>query len=235
MRLRLGFADCSDLPDERPIPDLPIERPDFALLFGKNADVGSPTAKEIIGLANGSANGHANGQANGIINGHANGHARRIEQRTQRGGADIDITDKFTMTWVGSDSPLAVAANASAWPIDFLRYSRQARHFDGSRTPRPHYPFSSRPTAPPSCTLYPRRAEESGSRSRLPQVRLHLCSIAALFTTDCSHYDHLDPEAVKELGDSCEWVVPRGAGQFLRDLGVSRVTELEWVRWEESR
>lgn len=43
----------------------------------------------------------------------------------------------------------------------------------------------------------------------------------------CSHYDHLDPEAVREYGDSCEWVVPAGAGNYLRQLGVTRVTELE--------
>jgi hypothetical protein len=51
-------------------------------------------------------------------------------------------------------------------------------------------------------------------------------------TLTVSHYDHLDPEAVKELGDSCEWVVPKGAGNFLRELGVTRVTELDW--WEET-
>ena len=50
--------------------------------------------------------------------------------------------------------------------------------------------------------------------------------------TDGSHYDHLDPEAVKELGDSCLWVVPKGAGQFLRELGVTRVEELDW--WQET-
>lgn len=44
---------------------------------------------------------------------------------------------------------------------------------------------------------------------------------------DGSHYDHLDPDAVLQLGDSCEWVVPMGAGNFFRDLGVTRVTELE--------
>jgi len=42
-----------------------------------------------------------------------------------------------------------------------------------------------------------------------------------------NHYDHLDLEAVTELGDSCEWIVPLGVGGFLRQLGVSRVTELE--------
>lgn len=30
-------ADNSDLPKETPIPDLPVEEPDFTTLFGKNA------------------------------------------------------------------------------------------------------------------------------------------------------------------------------------------------------
>lgn len=44
-----------------------------------------------------------------------------------------------------------------------------------------------------------------------------------------SHFDHLDPEAILELGDSCEWIVPIGVGPFIRQHGVTRVTELEWV------
>jgi len=43
----------------------------------------------------------------------------------------------------------------------------------------------------------------------------------------CSHFDHLDIEAVKELGDSCEWFVPIGVGKFLRKFGVTRIRELE--------
>jgi N-acyl-phosphatidylethanolamine-hydrolysing phospholipase D len=42
-----------------------------------------------------------------------------------------------------------------------------------------------------------------------------------------SHFDHLDPEAIHELGDSCEWIVPIGVGPFIREHGVTRVTELE--------
>jgi N-acyl-phosphatidylethanolamine-hydrolysing phospholipase D len=45
-----------------------------------------------------------------------------------------------------------------------------------------------------------------------------------------SHFDHLDPEAIHELGDSCEWIVPIGVGPFIRQHGVTRVTELEQVK-----
>lgn len=75
---------------------------------------------------------------------------------------------------------------------------------------------------------------EKTLESRLAPVRLRPppCSLADLRKVDVvlvshNHYDHLDPAAVKELGDTCEWVVPVGVGQFLRDLGVTRVTELE--------
>ncbi len=37
---------------------------------------------------------------------------------------------------------------------------------------------------------------------------------------------------MKELGDSCEWIVPMGVGQYIRSLGVTRVKELEW--WDET-
>ncbi|CAD6572998.1 MAG: hypothetical protein TREMPRED_000708 [Tremellales sp. Tagirdzhanova-0007] len=48
-----------------------------------------------------------------------------------------------------------------------------------------------------------------------------------------NHFDHLDPAAVTELGDSCEWIVPVGVGSFIRKLGVTRVTELDW--WQEAK
>lgn len=49
------------------------------------------------------------------------------------------------------------------------------------------------------------------------------------FNHFASHFDHLDPDAISELGDSCEWIVPVGCGPFLRKHGATRVTELEYV------
>lgn len=58
----------------------------------------------------------------------------------------------------------------------------------------------------------------------------YVCSCLAQYCTDAfSHFDHLDPEAIHELGDSCEWIVPIGVGPFIRQHGVTRVTELECV------
>jgi N-acyl-phosphatidylethanolamine-hydrolysing phospholipase D len=67
------------------------------------------------------------------------------------------------------------------------------------------------------------RIAASGFGSSLPQVRL----IESVHLLIVSHFDHLDPEAIHELGDSCEWIVPIGVGPFIREHGVTRVTELE--------
>lgn len=67
------------VPDERPIADLPIQRPDFKLLFGSDPNPGYvPTSM-----------GDAEKGGEGLT-----------RKRTNRGGEDIEITDKLTMTWV---------------------------------------------------------------------------------------------------------------------------------------
>ncbi|GAM21275.1 hypothetical protein SAMD00019534_044500 [Acytostelium subglobosum LB1] len=47
-----------------------------------------------------------------------------------------------------------------------------------------------------------------------------------------SHYDHLDINVVKALGNSTHWFVPKGLKQWFTSCGVTTVTELEW--WEEA-
>jgi hypothetical protein len=68
------------VPDERPIKDLPIERPDFALLYGPER--AAEMSKTIEPM-------HEGGSS-------------IARKRTTRGGEDIEVTDKLTMTWVGS-------------------------------------------------------------------------------------------------------------------------------------
>jgi hypothetical protein len=68
------------VPDERPIKDLPIERPDFALLYGPER--AAEMSKTIEPM-------HEGGSS-------------IARKRTTRGGEDIDVTDKLTMTWVSS-------------------------------------------------------------------------------------------------------------------------------------
>ena len=77
--------------------------------------------------------------------------------------------------------------------------------------------------------MSPERAEEGGCRACFSQVsdKAYLPHQEHLLIELVSHFDHLDPKAVEELGDSCEWIVPIGVGKFLREHGVSRITELE--------
>lgn len=46
------------------------------------------------------------------------------------------------------------------------------------------------------------------------------------------HPDHLDLEAVEQIGDKALWVVPLGVGKHLKSLGVSNILELDW--WQRS-
>lgn len=104
----LTAADGSDLPKETPIPDLPVEEPDFATLFGKNAP---PAPTNGAGV------------------------------RTTLGGADIDVTDKLTMTWVRDYR--ASSLTASDGTIDELCYSGQAGYSDRPRSSTQDYPVVS--------------------------------------------------------------------------------------------
>lgn len=47
-----------------------------------------------------------------------------------------------------------------------------------------------------------------------------------------NHYDHLDRYTVENLPQTVEWYVPIGLGDWFRDRGRSRVTELDW--WEST-
>jgi len=46
-----------------------------------------------------------------------------------------------------------------------------------------------------------------------------------------NHYDHLDKASVQALGDKVHWLVPLGLKAWFVDLGIKRVTELDW--WQE--
>ena len=43
-----------------------------------------------------------------------------------------------------------------------------------------------------------------------------------------SHYDHLDLETAKEIGDSKLWIVPMGVKSILKSAGVTNCVELNW-------
>ena len=50
-----------------------------------------------------------------------------------------------------------------------------------------------------------------------------------------NHYDHLDLESARQIGDRARWLVPLKNAPLLRSVGISRITELDWWgRWEEA-
>ncbi|KAL7419414.1 hypothetical protein Q5752_006252 [Cryptotrichosporon argae] len=169
--LSLKMFSNRGVPNERPIPDLPIERPNFDLLF--------PGARPRDPL---------------------NGAAAAPRETT--GGEDVPLTDKLTMTWLGQST-------------SYVTLDRLAILTDPALSERTLDSF----VAPKRLRPAPCRLDE------LRRVDVVLVSH--------NHFDHLDPLAVRELGDSCEWVVPAGVGPFFRKLGISRITELDW--WQETR
>lgn len=172
------------VPPERPIPDLPIERPDFSLLFPSSG----PQTAESSGLST-------------PLSSAEKGKARETPSQARRQD-DVEVTDKLTLTWLGQSTSYVTLDNLAILTDPAL----------SERTlPSRLAPQRLRPSP---CTL-----------DELKRVDVVLVSH--------NHFDHLDPEAVKELGDSCEWIVPIGVGPFLREYGITRVTELDW--WQESQ
>ncbi|CAM9713255.1 unnamed protein product, partial [Heterosigma akashiwo] len=47
-----------------------------------------------------------------------------------------------------------------------------------------------------------------------------------------NHYDHLEKETIKKLGNSPKYLVPHGLGKFLQRMGIHNFEELTW--WQES-
>ncbi|WVO17827.1 hypothetical protein L204_105525 [Cryptococcus depauperatus] len=156
------------IPADRPIPDLPIERPDFNLLY--------PTSEES--------------------------QAGSTNREDDSGGSNVDITDKFTFTWLGQSTSYVTLDKLAILTDPALQHRTIPSILAPERL------------RPPPCSL-----------NDLKRVDVVLVSH--------NHYDHLDPEAIKELGDSCEWIAPVGVGAFLRQHGATRVTELDW--WQETK
>lgn len=81
----------------------------------------------------------------------------------------------------------------------------------------PH--FSER--ASPFSFMGPKRAIPPALRiDQLPPIDFVLISH--------NHYDHLDKQTVKTLGNRSTWLVPLGYKQWFADLGVTRVVEFDW-------
>ncbi|EFA77219.1 beta-lactamase-like domain-containing protein [Heterostelium album PN500] len=68
------------------------------------------------------------------------------------------------------------------------------------------------------------------------RVRPTPCKISDLPPIDFvilshNHYDHLDIDAAKEIGNKAQWFVPKGMKEWFASIGVTNCEELAW--WEE--
>lgn len=59
-------------------------------------------------------------------------------------------------------------------------------------------------------------------------LRLNIVDVVLL---SHDHFDHLDEDVVKKLGDRVLWVVPLGLGKFFEKRRVYNVVEMDW--WQE--
>lgn len=73
------------VPAERPIPDLPIERPDFSLLFGPSSSAASSLTSAIKSRLGGTPPASSEPVEKPLVVGR---------------GEDVRVTDKMTLTWV---------------------------------------------------------------------------------------------------------------------------------------
>ncbi len=70
-------------------------------------------------------------------------------------------------------------------------------------------------------------------RASPPGIPIEAVPPDAFAVISHNHYDHLDTYTVETLPDTIQWYVPLGLGDWFRDRGRARVTELDW--WESSR
>jgi N-acyl-phosphatidylethanolamine-hydrolysing phospholipase D len=65
-------------------------------------------------------------------------------------------------------------------------------------------------------------------RARPPSLRIDQLPPIDFVLISHNHYDHLDKQTVKTLGNRTTWVVPLGHKQWFADLGVNNVIEFDW-------
>ncbi len=67
----------------------------------------------------------------------------------------------------------------------------------------------------------PRRMVEPGLKwENLPDIDVVIISH--------DHYDHLDEETIKKIGDDAFFLVPLGVGKFFEKLGITNMQEFDW-------
>lgn len=109
-------------------------------------------------------------------------------------------TDAFTVTWVGHSTVIVQLDGVNILTDPMWSERCSPVQFAG-----------------------PKRVVEPGIRfENLPRIDVVLISH--------NHYDHLDRDTVRRLGNSPRYLVPLGIGSFLERNGIDNFRELDW--WE---
>ena len=151
------------VPAERPIPDLPSERPDFKLLYGSDPSAKLSYAASPSNVK--STQDQVQNAEKGLAYSRAPvGYAGRTN--------DADVTDKMTLTWVSTrpHPEPGQAADSIAWAIDILRDYGQSDHPYRPRALRSNVTLAHRPATVTTQSMYAGGAEEGGCRAGLSQV-----------------------------------------------------------------
>ncbi|KDE07535.1 hypothetical protein MVLG_02206 [Microbotryum lychnidis-dioicae p1A1 Lamole] len=187
---------------------LPLERPNFELLFGFDPEQVSvdtappePTAKETSDARLAESIGDLSASWDRLSSSTPASLSSATSQRVSRSNSEtpprVEVGEDLTATWIGQSTTFFQLDGVSVLTDPVFAH----RTVDTVLAP-PRL-------CPPPCPL-----------SALLSIQLVLVSH--------DHFDHVHPDDVRYLGNSVHWVVPTGMGKFLRSLGVTRFSELTW-------
>ena len=62
-----------------------------------------------------------------------------------------------------------------------------------------------------------------------PAIKLEDLPEIDIIVISHNHYDHLDYNSVKQIGDTVTWFVPLGLKKWFNENGISNVVEMDWM------
>ncbi|KAF2075617.1 hypothetical protein CYY_003085 [Polysphondylium violaceum] len=118
--------------------------------------------------------------------------------------SDYDPTTTIRSTWIGHSTVL-VQMEGYTFITDPV-WSKRC-------TPLPGFPAGPARYRDPPCSI-----------NDLPKLDFVILSH--------NHYDHLDADAVQQIGNTPKWFVPKGMKAWFKSVNIDNVIELDW--WEEA-
>ncbi|KAJ3045208.1 hypothetical protein HDV00_011079 [Rhizophlyctis rosea] len=125
----------------------------------------------------------------------------------------------LSSSWIAEPLPNADGSSSSGMAVTWLGQSTCVIQMDG-------YTVLTDPIFSDRTVSYfgPKRLRPSPCQlSDLPKIDIVLVSH--------NHYDHLDINVVKELGNTVKWYIPLGLRDWFAQFKITNVVELDW--WEE--